>query len=753
MSGLVRQNPQLSTIGDKPIENAANANSLIQFQGIGSSGIRNFAGYISEDYLHSLHGHVAADIYDKMRRSDSKIKKVLKAVKDPIMAANWEVQAAGDDADATMHRDFIEHVLFEGLADENNFAQFVREALTALDFGHSVFEKIHKVVLNHPEFGDYIGIQKIAWRSPRTIHKFNIDPETESLKSVTQFAYGDAARPGIDIDAKFLMIITIDREGSNWEGISYLRNCYGAWLRKQTYLKLLAIGIEKYAIPTPIGKVPVQAGPDYDAFIEALDKYTSHETNYITLPAGWDITLQQSNFDAAKIMAAVQAENMEIVDAFIANFLELAMGSGGGSRALSEDMSAFFLSGITQLANIVVDAVNAKLIKDLIDLKFGVQQKYPKLNVSGITDKAGIDLANALKALVDSKVIIPDDKLEDNVRKRFDFPEASKIGQRQVTPPGGGASPGPGNSPFQSAGLSERQINLAEKTAKHLISSGSDLIKECFQKNLTVMGARLIADLMKAARGLSSANKLAAIKKVDVVGLGNYRTELTAVVSKVARMGIDSARKDVPKARNVKFDEAYYDDLPPEIQKIVDAQIELLIGTQESDLKKAVLFQYNSSAPSTDSEDMIAADLNDALEKYVDGVSVDTGATITSAEIVNKSRMSFFEQPDVADQIDAFQFVNGDPVSPICKDLAGRIFDINDPINARYMAPLHHNCKSYIMPILAGNLGNKEITNLVPSNSSLEKYITLSEAKLGGPGSGRKGGKGKKSSPKFLAME
>ena len=34
-----------------------------------------------------------------------------------------------------------------------------------------------------------------------------------------------------------------------------------------------------------------------------------------------------------------------------------------------------------------------------------------------------------------------------------------------------------------------------------------------------------------------------------------------------------------------------------------------------------------------------------------------------------------------------------------------------------------HNCDSYILPVLKGNLGKREISPLRPSKSDLEKYI------------------------------
>jgi phage gp29-like protein len=704
----------------------------IMFRGRGSSGIRSYAGYPSEEYLHQLRGTKRADVFDKMRRSDSKIRKVLKAVKDPIKAAAWEVQAQdGATPEQKGHAEFISHVLLNDLDPVSSLKQYITEALTALEFGFAPFEVIHKVVLNHKKFGSYIGLRKLAWRSPRTIERFNLDEDTEELVSITQQADGDLQR-NVDIPAKNLALISLEREGSNFEGISALRYCYGAWLRKQMNLKILAIGLEKYAVPTPIGEVPTMAGPDYNAFIEALERYTSHETNYITLPKGWQITLKENNFDVEKVKSAIDLENMEIVDAFMTNFLELGMNGGGGAYALSNDLSDFFLSGLVGLAEIVAEPLNQKVIPDLVRVNFGPQDSYPQLVATGITDKAGQELASSIKALIDGRAIKPDDVLEASLRKRFGLPPADPATSREV-PYAGMQSSVP--SMIASSALSEAAIQLAERDAKKLISAGADDLKEVMRAGLAKMGKQLVQRLVRAWGDLSPDTRVTVAKSVSITGQAEYKQVLKDAMLRIAAAGVESARRDVPRAKDVKFSEApgiclkEYDWLPPKLLRRIDTQAELLAGAQAGDLEMAMLFQYTSSAPSTDSQRTIEDDLNQALDDALSGPSISTGAGTTAAAVTNIARSAFFMEPEVLDQIEAFQFVNYDPISPICEDLAGRIFAKDDPGLDRYTPPLHHNCKSIMLPILKGNLGNREIEKLVPSRASLEKFITLREEK------------------------
>ena len=118
-----------------------------------------------------------------------------------------------------------------------------------------------------------------------------------------------------------------------------------------------------------------------------------------------------------------------MVKAFLANFLELGM-SGSGAYALSNDLSDFFLSGIEFIAKEISEQFNKKVIPDLIKLNFGPRDKYPTLNFTGISDKAGKELADILSTLTSAKILTPDDRLEKHLRKRLGITEMSEEGKR-----------------------------------------------------------------------------------------------------------------------------------------------------------------------------------------------------------------------------------------------------------------------------------------------------------------------------------
>lgn len=741
----------------------------IEKEVVGSSGTRIYSGYISEEYLSTLQGYKAADVYDKMRRQESQVKMALSAVKNPILKAVWDVEAVDSNVPEEVKiAEFCKHALM--CNPDKTWKGILNEALSSVMFGYAAFERSDTVVTDDPEFGTFNGVN-LGWRSQRTIHRFNVDKATGRLTSISQYAFGDLQRT-VDIPADSLILISIDKEGDNYEGISCLRPAYGPYLLKQTFKKLLAIGVEKFAVPTAIGRIPEgkQNTPQAEAFKQALEIYTSHEANYITLPSGvkdeggWDVEFNETHFDPEKVQKAIDAQDREIVKAFIAGFLELGQSSSSGSWALSFDQSDFFLSSIEHIADLIAEVFTELVIKRLVLLNFGPRQKYPTLKYSGISDEAGKELAETLKALVDGKIIVPDDDLEDNVRKRYKLPKKSDKGQREVNPaPAPGQDPNnpnqdpnadpnedPGKKPGKTpppaskpkppaAKAAEVRLALAEKRAKKQIAEAKETLLPVMQESLKASGDKLVQQIMASWRALPDASKSKATKDLELKGAAAYKNALIDELSNTAGIALKGARAEVPKAKDTKLGEVVgaikladpisIDDLPAKVRQLVRERAALLSESTMADLQKAVFFRFASSVNSTDSASILESDLDEVIDDFIASSNLDTAASNSAAHTVNEARNAFFFDDDVLEEIESFTFVNGDPVSPICQDLAGQTFAKDDPEAARYFPPLHHNCKSYIVANPVGGKRNPAISDrgLKPSSPDLDKYVTLSE--------------------------
>lgn len=261
------------------------------------------------------------------------------------------------------------------------------------------------------------------------------------------------------------------------------------------------------------------------------------------------------------------------------------------------------------------------------------------------------------------------------------------------------------------------------KTPKKLITEGSLALRDVMQEGLSVIAQNMIDQIIAKYNSLTESQQLNAIKDISPVGVAEYKDQLLTALSVIASDAIEMARKEVPKKKNVRLAEneddtkeiimlAEFDHLPPALQKKMKAYQQLLIDTQVADLEKAVYFQYASSVGTTDSASILAQDLKDTAEDYITGSSVISGAGTTAANVVNGSRLLFFDDPSVSEEIESYTFTNGDPVSQICQDLAGTTFSKDDPEAARYYPPLHHNAVISGTYILTPD-GNKKIEDIL----------------------------------------
>lgn len=837
--------------------------SKVSVNEIGSSGTNVSSGVISEEFLLDLQGQKAAVQYDRMRRRETQINMILDAVKNPIIGANWSIEVDDEtDAKQMEMKALVEWNYKQGLME--GLKQHIKEALTLLDFGFSVFEAVHATE-QVPALGKLATYyKKFGFRKQVTITKWNLEKQTGKLLSVEQSATGDLPKADtVVIPGDYLLVFTNKKEGDNYEGISMLRSMYGAYSRKDLYLKLVAIGAEKYAIGIVKGTTPAnKSNTDEDAAFEALlQSYVNNEISYFKVPQGWTVDVQKVDFDPSKMVPIINFENEEMARSVVASFLMLGQGGNGGAYSLGTDLSDFFLGGIQSYADIICEQHNRHAIPAICQMNFGPQASYPKLRCTGINDKAGKELADIVVGLSGVRAITPDAKLEDFLRAQYKLPKPEPESARLVgiapgapaatnnpqgnvgdttadaqagagtgdaestdAAPADGTAAAPITGDVRKETLNGAQVtaaveiiqavaagtlprdaaintlmvafNLDQPTAEKMLgSAGAGFVptkaepdpaaapspdgedpeptppaggkkpelsekgqrvqlaegyKSQFNTSKTITktimetGVRAMADdlkkkLSKNWKDLPEGRKEEAVKGVSVsASIRNaYRGQLREQMAKVATDAIKQARKEVPSAAaKVKFaDSDPWAGLNPVVKRAIAAQLGLIVDSQVADVEKVVLFQWASSASSMSSVEGIANDVESRISAIIEGantgLSIDAAAGNAVAHTTQNSRNAFFFDPEVLETLESFTFVNEDPVSEICQNLNGQTFAANDPAAEPFYPPLHHNCKSRLVPNEKGS--GEKITGIgitaesVEERQRLEKQITLHE--------------------------
>lgn len=689
---------------------------------VGTSGTENYAGYLEEEYLKDLRGDEAADVYDKMRRSDPKVKMLLSAMKNPIKGARWSIDVLEESREAKIQKAIFEEILFSGL--DKSWVSKLSEILTMLDFGYSLFELTYKPVIAHPKLGSYVGLSKLAYRSQKTIERWNIDDKGKLL-SVSQYAYGDSGKL-VNIPSKYLVRFALEDEGDNFEGISVLRPCYGPWLRKNEYLKYMVAGAEKFAIPTPMATVPngKYNTNEYKRLKKVLEDYISHRKNYLIKPQGWDIEIESSKFEPDKLKTAIELENNEMVNAVLANFLQLGQG-GFGSYALSMDLSDFFLGAIEFYAMHVCEVINTQVLDKLTALNFGDQDRLVELKAHGIRDKAGKEFAEIVKMLVDGNIIQADDRLEENIRERYKLSKKDESSEREA----------PEKNPLMLAEGKKKPKRQPETQAK--IRSASERYQKLFEEQLSKLKDNAIADVMKTYRVSKPSDRPKAARIKTIRGIREYKSKLTDLMATIHNESITQVRNQYPMFKNVKLSETERNIRLAEIDKLntqqknrIKTQADVLAETQENDIKKAIQLSFLSAIEQTSDELQIEGQINERVSGKIANDLTKTAALAQATKVVNAARADFFFQKEVRKEIESYTLINADPVSAICTELNGRTISVDSPLIKTYQPPLHFNCDSFWVANMKGGRNNPLITkNADLITKKAQKSINLAEIK------------------------
>lgn len=727
---------------------------------LGRSGTLVTSKQIDDEYLNELKGVEGQVLYEKMLRSDSQIRKLFHAVNNPIRSAKWDIEAASDDPKDVEVAALIRHIIFKNLPD--GWKSKLDEILTFPWHGHAAFEVIHQN-RNEKPFGNYTGLKNIAFRDQRTLTEWSF--KDGILETVKQKQSGDL-EVDVELPVQALLFFFNEKKGDDL-GFPFLRMLYGNYKRKLLYKQLQAIGIERAALPVPHLQVPADVKPDSEEWAlaeEQLRAFTQAESAFFMMPHGYDLKFNQTNsFDPSKTQVAIKAENEEIVGSLVAMFLEMGIGGNSGNQAGTEVSAAFFRDGIEYLADKIAETINLKLIPSLVRMNFGdTIEVMPQMTHAGITDEAGKELMEIVTGYTKAGVITKDEPLEDYIRKQHNLPkkaEGALIDNGESEDDisnDDDLEPSDDDSPTDIPKKKEDETQLNDKTkvidfaakanpVQSLMSNTAKKVSDVIRSSLEFAGNKFIVDTLNKAKQLPDNKKQNATNNITIASK-KFKTALKAPLAEAAALAIDGARKEIPSKKNVelkgsekdliRLSEKYGDiseiklnemsKLPAHIQVLIAKQAELISQHSLDELKARLSFTYSSIDLRSKDMNVVKQNMEESLTEFIGSAQVAVKGENVAALMVNEGRGSFFNEPDVLEEIHSFTFMNANPKSPICKELAGVTFNTNDAESLRYSPPLHHNCKSYLRANLKSSKGIEklEVITLSPTPEAV-KSVTL----------------------------
>jgi hypothetical protein len=413
----------------------------------GATGTTNMRGWlVQEEYLDDLKGQTGIATYDRMARSDAAVQEALGHIVYPILNGNFEVDPASDSPEDHEIAEFIRCALFDWL--DRPFHDHLREALSFLQFGHSVFETPLKVISASLEYDDPSSDdgtqlttperQWLVWddfqiRLPRTLHRWHT--EGGKLRSLTQLVWKDDGYAHVEIPAEDLIVFTHQRVGDDYTGTSLLRGAYQAWFMKQAVQNVLGLAIQAHGIGINTLYMPnwARENPELEEKCEQiLADLRAGDSVYALWPGPkatgntdgfhFEITTPQSGGEnIGGITNALEYFRGEIKGAVLARFSELGHGSTG-ARATGDTQSEIWYDALRSVARQLGEGYQPA-IRRLVDANYAGVREYPKLVCRDIESRDLALYGQTIAQLTAAGAWVADKPARAWLRTLFDAPD------------------------------------------------------------------------------------------------------------------------------------------------------------------------------------------------------------------------------------------------------------------------------------------------------------------------------------------
>jgi len=407
---------------------------------LGSRGLRNMGGVISEEYqkeLRTLRQRVA--VFQEMSNNPI-VGAALLVYRFLLSSCEWRFEPKKDVA---QNARAIEEAAFaaELLNDMQTAREdFMSEVLEMLIYGFSVMERTFK---RRPD--GRIGFDDIALRPADTIFEWRFDGE-RLVAVIQQLVMTQGGEPLRTIPADNVYLFRTSAVKNNPEGRSILRNAFEPYYRGKKHRDLQAIGHERDATGTPLVRVPdavASATADQTALYErkqnankiarrlktgeevgiVLSSKTDEESK---IPL-WDVSLLKApgerQFDAEPIIARCDREVLfaTITDMILLGHEKTGSINEGGSGASKDDL---LRAGVNAINDRIADVVNRRMIPEAMTLNGVPEEFWPECKIQRLAREVSIDkFVGAIKDLTGAGMpLFPDDQVENEARARLRLP-------------------------------------------------------------------------------------------------------------------------------------------------------------------------------------------------------------------------------------------------------------------------------------------------------------------------------------------
>jgi len=395
----------------------------------------------------SLTGLSWVEEAEEMLRTDPIVRRSWHMLRQTLLSASWRFMPGieNDPVADELARYANEAFGFDGYSGQMTISweDQLCYLFEFIPLGYRYAEEIYKV---GPDSQGKIKVwlDSYADREP-SAHSRWLSRDSQRLDGVIQNTVGTTYTPE-PIPANKLLLLTLNKTGSNFEGVGMLRPVWWWWRTKQRVSNLMCVGLDRWAVPTPKVKVDRSQAEqlglsdgDIDAMIDDAEaqaqSFISAEQSYLVEngAVSFDTYAAQPNLYASGPLEIITKCDSQISASFLTQFADLG-NTETGSRSVGEIHLSVFRRAAINLCDLVatqvsgVDRRGGGTIGRLIRWNYGLvdPSKLPKLTHTGLDTDDLAESLGMLPGLVQAGLLTPDDELERAIRERLgagDLPE------------------------------------------------------------------------------------------------------------------------------------------------------------------------------------------------------------------------------------------------------------------------------------------------------------------------------------------
>lgn len=637
-------------------------------------------------------------LYDEMLRDDQ-VSVAMQLKKDLVLCSGFDILPEGDDQDE------IVNDLNIALSEDPDwpFENMLEEIISSFEYGFSLSEKIFT----------YRDDGSLTLKAIKTRHPGSWEIETDKQGNIAEYRQIGTKSGTIVIPPENLIHFINRRKFQNPYGISDLRAAHQAWVTKKHVTRWYAIFIERAAGPIPVGKYP--EGLDKTRRTDLYNAIKKFQTkSALVIPKDVEVEFLNAQNDGQAFIRGINLMNMFIGRSLLIPDLLGFQGSetSGGAYSLGAAQMEIFYKHIKRRRDFLEKTINNEIVWPIVLHNWGFVDNYPKFKLRPINNEEIFNSAKLWIEAVRSGVKLTPEDIS-HFKSIINFPDvadavAEDMPSEPIDPQGKpevildetedgdetaidkeGQHPDKDEMPPKEMPMLQAKARKFDPpTGLYADKVDIDAIETSLDEALNTflaLSKMAVAEIFDEFSDLIERKKI--VQNVKVEKIDSLKLNKTASLrQKLHRALMNMFIKSKQLAAGELFKGSFAKPLPDEtFERLLAEENFNWIKDWEFAIKKKTRIAIVAAIKDGKSVAAVIEEVQGDIKNKAN-VNVETYARTKFTEVMNKGRISFFDESKV---VQGYQYsaVMDDVTTEICRGLNNKKFlKGTEPI-----PPLHFN--------------------------------------------------------------